>query len=317
MKLSKIYLFALLLAGCQSVVHLNGDGLEPLVVLNSVLEVGKDSTSVQISLTQPVGDKPEWAKIQTATVTLFENGNPVGSASPAEPGYYVFKHMIKPSTTYRIEAEVPDYNKVWGETYTPGDLQETNIDIQFTNKGSGIYKVDLSWTDNTGENNYYWIGGRHSYYSPGLPNNSQDTTKLIREYLFYSTSSLMDPFNRIGDELSDITTCYEYYIRVEDSGLDGQQIKLPYQTSGSHDKFVTFMLSVDSHYDAWLKSSIQNKENYDMIEDLPLLYQPAYTHSNIHGGVGLVGSFINIEKSLSLSYAERYPWVGSSGGASD
>lgn len=317
MKLGKIYLFVLLLAGCQSVVHLNGDGLEPLVVLNSVLEVGKDSASVQISLTQPVGDKPEWAKIQTATVTLFENGNPVGSASPAEPGYYVFKHMIKPSTTYRIEAEVPDYNKVWGETYTPGDLQETNIDIQFTNKGSGIYKVDLSWTDNTGENNYYWIGGRHSYYSPGLPNNSQDTTKLIREYLFYSTSSLMDPFNRIGDELSDITTCYEYYIRVEDSGLDGQQIKLPYQTSGSHDKFVTFMLSVDSHYDAWLKSSIQNKENYDMIEDLPLLYQPAYTHSNIHGGVGLVGSFISIEKSLSLSYAERYPWAGSSGGASD
>lgn len=317
MKLSKIYLFALLLTGCQSVVHLNGDGLEPLVVLNSVLEVGKDSTSVQISLTQPVGDKPEWAKIQTATVTLFENGNPVGSASPAEPGYYVFKHMIKPSTTYRIEAEVPDYNKVWGETHTPGDLKETNIDIQFTNKGWGIYKVDLSWIDNTGENNYYWIGGRHSYYSPGLPNNSQDTTKLIREYLFYSTSSLMDPFNRIGDELSDITTCYEYYIRVEDSGLDGQQIKLPYQTSGSHDKFVTFMLSVDSHYDAWLKSSIQNKENYDMIEDLPLLYQPAYTHSNIHGGVGLVGSFISIEKSLSLSYAERYPWASSSGGASD
>lgn len=316
MKLGKIYLFVLLLAGCQSVVHLNGDGLEPLVVLNSVLEVGKDSTSVQISLTQPVGDKPEWAKIQTATVTLFENGNPVGSASPAEPGYYVFKHMIKPSTTYRIEAEVPDYNKVWGETHTPGDLQETNIDIRFDTKKKH-YEVNVSWKDIFEENNYYWFGARCSYYNSGLHDNSEDTTRLIREALFYSNSSLIDPFNRTGDDIGDISTCYEYYIRVEDSGFDGQLIKLPFMVTNNHDKFVTFMLSVDSHYDAWLKSSIQNKENYDMIEDLPLLYQPAYTHSNIHGGVGLVGSFISVEKSLSLSYAERYPWAGSSGGASD
>lgn len=315
MKLSKLYLLILLLTGCQTVVELNGDGLQRKVVLNSVLEVGSDTTRVQISLTQPVGDMTDWAQIQTAEVRLFENEVLLGNALPEKPGWYVFVHPIKPATVYRIEAEVSGFDNVWGETSTPGPLQATNIDIQFEPKGRSYYTANISWTDNRAEQNYYWIGA--SYSKVDLNLDVDDTTKLYMTDLLYSNNSLIDPFNRISDEVDGITTCYEYYIRAEDSGLDGQPLCLSFRALNSSDKFVTYILSVDRHYDAYLKSSIQNKENTDLIEDLPLFYRPAYTHSNIHGGVGLVGSFTRIEKSLILTYEERYPGVGSFGGAID
>lgn len=280
-------------------MDLDREGLQPQVVVNAILVVDADSTDLQLSLSKPVGDTAPWTCVPGSRISLFENGVLISETYAATSIWSVLRHPpIKPATTYRIEADVPGYGKVWGETRTPQRVEDGKIDIQRREEEWKPYKLTACWRDHAGERNSYWLGASHSQYAYNWQDTLPDTTRLENSMLLYTNSSLPDPFNRVLDEGEEISVCYEYYIRIEDSGLDGQQLYIPFHVTGHGYKFVVFLLSTDEHYDAWLKSSIQNKENSDMMEDLPLIYQPAYTYSNIHGGVGIVGSYVRMEKTL-------------------
>lgn len=298
-KFGLIILVLLFVFGCQSVVQLDLDDNRPLLVINSVLEAGCDSILIQVATTKSLNDRSGWKPVGQAVVRLSENGQQIREDSFPALSICVFYGKVLPGSYYRIEIETPDYGLVWGETQVPTGIEDGKMDIQFVNENWGFYQVSCRWQDTREERNFYWFGAARSHTMPGMPSNVDDTTRLFNASLLYSNSSLIDPFNRISDEGSTtISTCFEYYIRVEDSGLNGKPFDLTFLATGKSQKFSAFLYSMDKNYDAYLKSSIMNKENQDLIESLPLFYQPAYTHSNVHGGVGLVASFVRFERNL-------------------
>lgn len=289
-----------LLTGCQDVVQLKPDGQSRRIVVNSILEAGTDTIRLQVSLTQTISST-DWFRVANAEATLYVNGTEAGGFKADAPGWYSIHQKVLPSTTYRIKVKVPGYGTAWGETIVPSPIQDGHIDIDLQ-ESYGTARVNIYWTDATGLRNFYWIGSAYSETPPWITPPEKDTTTLYLHNTYYSSSPLPDPFNRVIDELGDIFSSYEYLIRIEDSGLSGSQLYFPYESGSGAGKYKAFLLSTDVHYDAFLKSSILNRENSDMTEDLPLYYEPAYTYSNIHGGVGLIASYSGIEKIQNPHY---------------
>jgi hypothetical protein len=135
------------------------------------------------------------------------------------------------------------------------------------------------WRDNPDERNYYWISHMES-----------DTTL---PYAIYTASPLVDPFNRDIDPFSPITTCYTGHARVEDSGLAGQVLELRYLYY-SRPPAIPFISSVDKHLDAYMKATKLASRLYARMEDLPIFYEPLPSHTNVHDGTGIIGSWVRV-----------------------
>ena len=274
------------LAACETPANLDMPGRSPTLVLCAVLEADADSAEVVLSLTRPGDASGPWPLVEGARVELREEGNSVALATERAPGKYHFKYPVKSSTTYRITASHPDHGAAWGETTVPAPLLAT-IDT------AGRLVINR-WQDTPGERNYYWLGTLSPYDRLNYGGPRRDSLRL--RHAIYTTSLLADPFNRIVDESAEIITSYEHLARVEDSGMDGQEIEIDYLGEGWNS--VPFITSADANYDAYIKSSLLNNKRHGDMEALPLFHEPAYTHSNIRGGVGLVASHVTVRKNL-------------------
>lgn len=302
-----VYLLGILLflqTGCDEIVSLDHDKGKPYIVINSVLKAENDSILLQVALTHPAGSNRE--RIENAEATLFENGKEIGKFRRQSPGWYVLSRPVYPASTYCIQVNVPSYGIAWGETTVPAPIQEGRIEIAGPEHPYGRAQVDMYWTDDARIRNYYWIGSAYTDISPETAPPDQDTSTLVLHNAYYTRSPLPDPFNRVMDEGEEIPTSYEYLIRIEDSGLAGIRLHLPFESSAGAGRYKVFLLNADVHYDAFLKSSILNRENADTSEDLPLYFEPAYTYSNIHGGTGLIASYSNFEKIYIPTYESYF-----------
>lgn len=121
-----------------------------------------------------------------------------------------------------------------------------------------------------------------------------DTLHMELQSYLQTNSTLPDAFNRSFDFDEEIPAEYDYYLRVEDSGLSGKEIELSYkgQRSGYYYwepdtgcyKSTRYILSLDENYDRYLKSLIVNDDYLSAMDSEPLFYAPLWTYSNIHGG---------------------------------
>lgn len=267
---------------------------EHVLVLNSLLIAGSDSTAIQLSHTRyKSGDYAPWPVITGADVTLYEEGIPVAKALETE-GVYHFAFPIKSKYTYKVTAEHPRYGIAWGETTVPSPLSDVVI------TDSAGFTVNR-WRDTPDEKNVYWISyleGKDTYYPPEKEGESggyrPDYDSLRVASSIYTTSTLVDQFNMVFDHSAFIKTSYDWFVRIDDSGLSGRELELAYLTTPK----LPFIFSVDKHYDAYLKVSIIKPDIERAYSDLPLFYEPPSSYSNIRGGVGLVGSLSRYQTDL-------------------
>ena len=294
-----IVLLLLLGSACETPAHFDIKN-DPVLVINAIFLAGEDSTAVQFSQTKPVNSDAPWAVIEKAEIRLFENDVEVAKAIE-NSGEYHFDYPIQPATTYRVLAEHPSHGSAWGETTVPASFLEASIDT------ADIYIVN-QWLDNPEEKNVYWLGLKHIYGRYGYEFSEElgrdvyvhiydyDSFSL-RSYL-YTTSTLVDMFNYTFDHSAFITSSYECFLRVEDSGHSGKQLELSYL--GSKSPQIPFILSLDKHYDAYIKSVILRGNDNNANETFPLFYKPSYIYSNIHGGVGIVGSYVRFQRYFNV-----------------
>ncbi len=279
--------------GCEQKLVFNFKDQIPIPVVNSILMAGDDSVRVQVSWTKNVYEQNDSPVEANASVNLFKNGQLVGECQYLQNGWYVVAHHVEATGVYRIVVNIEGQKTVWGETKVPASLLHAVIEYD-TLRGMVINR----WTDRNEERNYYWISYVESAYQAVM-----DTLHLKLCSYLESNSILPDPFNRSFDFEEDIPAEYDYYLRVEDSGLDGKNIELSYKggrsyrwkrDTGSY-KSVHFILSVDENYDRYLKSAIMNEAYSGDMDSEPLFYTPLWTFSNIHEGVGLVASYAKFE----------------------
>ena len=288
-----------LLAACDEVVYLRNDE-KPVLVLNAVLEAGCDSMRIEVTETKGTYDKSPWRRFPEAEVRVYEEGELLGMAEYRDAeGAFVLMKRVMPERHYRVEARIPRKTSIWGETHVPEALLEVETELWYEHKdwGSPCRTVSYYWTDTPGKKNYYWfcsneISGDKRWDNP---------SNWIETCLMECNSPLPDPFNQgviIGEGEQGSRVLYDSYIRVVDTGMDGQSLELQYYPlassyMGNGINLMAILLNVDKGLDAYLKSCIENKDHSQPpTDEIPwTYYHPAQVYSNIHGGTGIVGSY--------------------------
>ena len=303
-----LLVWELLLNGCEQKLHLDLNAQSPVPVVNSILMAGDDSVRVRVTWTKNVYEQGDFPVEVNALVKLYKNDHFVGECRYRKEGWYVITHHVEATGVYRVEVNIPGKPLVWGKTRVPAPLLNASIECDSLQE-----RIINRWTDREEEKNYYWLSSTHSSQN-GVP----DTLHMELQSYLQTNSTLPDAFNRSFDFDEEIPAEYDYYLRVEDSGLSGKEIELSYKgrrsgyyywepDTGCY-KSTRFILSLDENYDRYLKSSIVNDDYLSAMDSEPLFYAPLWTYSNIHGGTGLVASYSKYEDLFIQVFTKREEW---------
>ena len=209
----------LLLNGCEQKLHLDLNAQSPVLVVNSILMADNDSVRVRVTWTKNVYEQGDFPVEANASVKLYKNNRFVGACQYQKEGWYVIVHHVEATEVYRIEVDIPGRPLVWGETRVPAPLLNASIECDSLQE-----RIINRWTDREEEKNYYWLSSTHSSLN-GVP----DTLHMELVSYLQTNSTLPDAFNRRFDFDEEIPAEYDYYLRVEDSGLSGKEIELSYK----------------------------------------------------------------------------------------
>ena len=285
----------LLCCGCEEELFWDSEEVEPLPVLNCVMRADDDTVRAQVGWSKSIYDLSRFRSEERASVWVYADGEAVGEAVHRGGGWYALPHRVKSGATYRVAAWLRGRDVVWGETRVPSQPLEASITYDTLR-----HRVVNRWTDRPEEKNYYWL----SYATGVSTDNTRRPTHFSLPSYIETNSTLADPFNRSFDFEEESPAEYDYYVRVEDAGLSGERLELEYRgdrsmygyslREGQEDGYyvgVHFILSLDGHYDHYLRSVITNREYAWDMDDLPLFYTPLWFYSNVTNGVGLVASY--------------------------
>lgn len=163
MKKSLIFFGLLILAlcACEKEIEYQGEGKEPLLVLDAVLEI---NVPPSIRLTRSVfflsnNQSSADVGINGATVKLTDitNGIEYVLTSGSSSGYYQGSVSIKPNTRYKIEISHPKYTAISSEMTTVSQINLSDLDTSsvldnFTTR----YFLKLKFQD-PNESNFYGV----------------------------------------------------------------------------------------------------------------------------------------------------------------
>lgn len=284
-----VLIISFCIAGCQDITYFE-PGEAPVLVLNSILEAGENEISLRLTRTEPIYGDGKWETFPDAEIRIFEDGKQLGHALYKKEDLYTFPCFVRPGSTYRIEASAPGLPPVWGETTIPVPVEQCEMRVS-KDEDLSIFQVDYSWKDHPHTADFYWLDAQQTTLL-------SDGKKMKAVPYLWTHSALPDPLNRIFFALSTKGSAYEHYIRIGDYGLDGKAITLSCTFPIEGSKAVASLHSVDKHYDAYLKSVIENSLLPDPLMDYtPLTFHNVYIYSNIHGGTGLVASRASLQKA--------------------
>jgi hypothetical protein len=153
----KIICLMFIFSSCEKELDLDIPALPQKVVVNSLF-CPDSMMKIHISLT--TGIKEETINfVENATLYLFEDGILIKTITNQENGFYNSFYKPKAGKKYRIEVEVPNFEKVWAESFIPHlpdslsgiyYRDEIQTDLEFLTTS-----VQISFLDDEKTKNYY------------------------------------------------------------------------------------------------------------------------------------------------------------------
>lgn len=216
--------------------------------------------------------------LEDATIKLFENEMLLGSMQDMGKGIYFFNYHPKPGRNYRVEIDRTGFPVSVASTtvpfYTSVEYSKQLVDLE-----EKRYKIAIAIRDSI-NSNYYW----YSHFSI----NKETGQKLSGSTYSMKTSGCIDSFNKVVEPEAEYGYWYVYLIRITDANNNGEVLKLEadYWLNKKYEAYKQ-ILTVDEHYDKYLKTSIQMR----MLENQVIaLNEPVQIYSNVENGYGIFGS---------------------------
>jgi len=234
-----------------------------------------------LTLSQSISENKPLKKINDAIIEINKDGQIVDTMHNTGNGIY---HLnIKPSSgsLYKIRIILKEFPVLTASTTIPGKpvvtFQKGDPELQIINEyySYSTYRTTYTIHDKP-ETNRYW------QYKLILTNG---IWRFGGGY-YDIDSPIFDDFNKVTDATDKYGFHYEYYLRVKDTGFDGQLLTYS-QTSFLTDQEIIYFLDTDEHYDKYLKSTIKQRMNDG---DNLLFNEPIQIYSNIENGLGIFGS---------------------------
>ncbi len=232
-----------------------------------------------VSLSQSISTNKNIEKVNNAFIELRKNGEIIGIMQNSGNGIY--KLEIKPlsGSRYDIRIKAEGYPVLSASTIIPSkpevSYQLSNPVVHQTGYNSYTsYTITKNIVDKNGINRYWhyrlMLGKTNTW---GFAGGSYNVD-----------SPIIDDFNRVTDAMDKLGFHYEYYLRINDIGMDGETLTfddIAYQNE------INFFMDTDIHYDKYMKSTIKQRMNDG---DNLLFNEPVQIYSNIENGLGIFGS---------------------------
>ncbi len=273
------------LSGCIQDVTINSEYESPEIVLNSILEAGKDTIFVYLSYTKPIQSETHFEPVKNAQIILQEDGQIAGTFTWKDSSRYILSRTVQSGKSYRITAQIGN-KTVWGETIVPKPVEASIEKVQPTNY---LDPFVISFSDLIDEENYYWISA--TGYEGAMDNRNRNIACLL-----YSNFAYADDFNQRIAQNGVYHFEYDFYIRFNDNEIQDSKLEIEFSPQCISYPKQIYLLSVDYHLDKYMKSSLILEDMDVYSEDMPVIYAPFPTYSNVHGGTGIIGSYSSVSK---------------------
>jgi hypothetical protein len=273
-----VFLFALLvLLGCDLIVDVDVPMDRQGITLNSFFS--PDSLwAARLKLNRYILSDNRYAVVEDALVVVYENEKPIDTLAYESKGVYR-SDTGKPVVGKRYDIKVTSskYNSVGSSSYIPEPPANAQWEItgEIEIEGVGLpYKlIDLNFTDNANETNFYKITGlvEHPIIDP------DGTLAPFRRSLELSTESDSENFGDYEVIISDLTfngLNHKMQIRV----LDVEKLVVP--------KLIMSISSISQdYYDYKQTERLQAKTIGNPFA------QPTNVYNNVEGGFGIFAGY--------------------------
>ena len=280
-----LWLFFPVFFGCIRDVTLEESEKTREIVLNGILDAGKDTISVYLSHTRTIVTTTTFEAIKNADIRLFEGGKEVGRFDWSDSSAYILPFSVTPGQTYKVEAKA-DGKTIWAETTVPNSIDAT---IGKAIPGNYLDPFQISLNSSGDKDNYYWISA--------TGNEGPSANPVINIACFlYSSFEYADDFNQRISQNEIFFFEYDYYLRFTNKEISDNVARIVFSPQCIRYPKKVFLLSADYHLDRYMKSSLLLQDMDLYAEDSPIIYSPFPMYSNINGGTGIFGSFNSVSK---------------------
>lgn len=315
-----LFLMLFLYNACESVLFIELDEAEKLIVVNGAIS-NNDTLSVQVSRTRHILDNAPVAPLENAEVRLYQGGALVQELVYSGNGTYEAEDFFPLiGDSYTIEIDHPLYPSVSASCEIPEvvpirQLDTLSLIIEHDNDDYYGYserylQFDLSFDDPPGEDNYYLVSAE----ADRSRTEYRDTTVRMVDSLWYnnqwnyflkdSTYTLFEihryrNFPNISSSDIVMEASTSHGALFSDQLNDGKSYSFrgqffSHQLSSSDSTVLNIRLhSISESYYKYLKSRqnhYNTKENY--------LAVPVIVYSNVEDGAGFFGGYSTSEHTI-------------------
>lgn len=233
-----------------------------------------------LRLSQSITESKTFKKVNEAIVELKKDGQTFGVMLNSGDGVYSLNIKPNSGSFYEINIKTEGFSTLHASTTVPlkpsVSYQLDNPILHNPNTFSSYfsYRITKNINDSPGTNRYW-------HYRLRL--NPSNIWRFSGGW-YDVDSPIIDDFNRVTDATDELGFHYEYYLRINDTGLDGKTLTF-YGTAYQNE--INLFMDTDIHYDKYLKSTIKQKMNDG---DNLLFNEPVQIYTNIENGLGIFGS---------------------------
>lgn len=292
-----LVIFSFLFVSCEKEIEFVGEGKQPLLVLDAILE-NHEVPKVYLTrsvffLTNNTDQSSKEISGATVVLTNLDLNESYVLANTPSTGYYTGTVPIEPNTNYKIEVSYPNFKTITSQLKTVNDMVLDDIDtsssvvqeLYFGN--SAVFSINLKFQDPIGAN----------FYSIDL-----DSHEKIGEY--DSDSVLLSSYNTISSHFPGTTDpsskfYYNSTLFFDDIFFQGQYKVMPttvsiynffnpdYETGGYEQreilKWRATLCSMTEDTYLYFKSIPKNQGGSPFSD-------PTNVYTNVENGLGIFGS---------------------------
>lgn len=291
-----IYLLAVLLAACETVVDVKLPPHEAQLVAHSLF-VPDSLWRVNVSTTAPTTGFQEPGFVDDATVEIWDGDRHVERLTPIGQGTYTSAaNRPAPDKTYTLRVSAPAMGSSEGTSAVPLAARVTAFNQQNIEEDTGgnfgrrIMRIELTVDDPAGDRNYY---GLQVLQHRLVVNSATGEVSSLPQTTFTFASN--DPALGEADVFDPEKKRYDEAIFSDDL-FDGRPHTLDFEIEYTVDlrdtdvkierSFVVLFMAVSADYfNYWKTAELQNT-----VGDNPFA-EPVRVHSNMTGGLGIFAGY--------------------------